>query len=323
MRQSVIIEAFGDPEVLTLTEEPVLPLGEASVRVELKAVGINRADVLQRIGAYHGMKPPVRPGLEGAGVVTESNSGEYPVGSNVLIFANRTGLYTTETVAHEKEICPIPAGVTFEQAAALPVNWITAWYCLVRLIRLDENDTVLIPAAASGVGTAAVQIARDRGAKIIAAASSAEKLELARKLGANFTVNYKEINLAEAVRDITEGKGVSAFLDTVGGQTFADGLKSLSAFGRVAALANVTLENSLINTRDFYPKNAEIYGFQMGQLMMSGRYHPGADMRDILAKVADGTFSPVIAKKFALNDAPNAHRFLEDRGAEGKVLLIP
>jgi NADPH:quinone reductase len=323
MRQTVIIEAFGEPEVLKLTEEASLPLTENSVRIELKAIGINRADVLQRIGAYHGMKPPVRPGLEGAGVVTESASEKYPVGSRVVIFANRTGLYTTETVANERDICAIPDGVTFEQAAAVPVNWITAWYCLVRLIRLDENDTVLIPAAASGVGTAAIQIARDRGARIIAAASTAEKLELARKLGASFTVNYKEINLVEAIRDITDGKGVSAFLDTVGGATFAEGLKSLGAFGRVAALANVTLENSLINTRDFYPKNAEIYGFQMGQLMASGRYHPADDMATILSKISDGTFSPVIANKFALTDAPAAHRFLEDRVAEGKVLLIP
>lgn len=323
MRQTIIIEAFGEPEVLQLTEEASLPLTENSVRIELKAIGINRADVLQRIGAYHGMKPPVRPGLEGAGIVTESASEKYPVGSRVVIFANRTGLYTTETVANERDIIAIPDGVTFEQAAAVPVNWITAWYCLVRLIRLDENDTVLIPAAASGVGTAAIQIARDRGARIIAAASTAEKLELARKLGASFTVNYKEINLVEAIRDITDGKGVSAFLDTVGGATFAEGLKSLGAFGRVAALANVTLENSLINTRDFYPKNAEIYGFQMGQLMASGRYHPADDMATILSKISDGTFSPVIANKFALTDAPTAHRFLEDRVAEGKVLLIP
>ncbi|MBX7220605.1 MAG: zinc-binding dehydrogenase [Blastocatellia bacterium] len=323
MRNSIIVEEFGGPEQLKWIEEESLPLTEKSVRIAVKAVGVNRADVLQRTGAYHGMKPPVRPGLEGSGVVLESASERFPVGTNVVLFANRTGLYTTETVSDEKHLAVIPAGVTFEQAAAIPINWLTAWYCITKLIRLQAGETIFIPAAASGVGYAAVQIAKHCGAQVIAAASSAGKLAVATEYGADATFNYRERDTTEAIRDLTAGKGTDTFLDTVGGKTFAQGLKALAPFGRVAALANVTLEDSLINTRDFYPKNAAIYGFQYGNLLNSGRYHPAEDMETILKLVANGTFRVLVAKSFPLAEAPAAHRFLESRDVMGKLVLTP
>jgi NADPH2:quinone reductase len=323
MRRSIIVETFGGPDALHLVSENSLPLPDHSVRVAIKACGVNRADVLLRSGSYHGVAAPARPGIEASGEVVESSSARFPVGARVVIFANRTGLYTTETVSSEHEICLIPDGVSFERAAALPINWLTAWRCLHALIKLRADDVILIPAAASGVGTAAIQIARQVGATIIAAAGSAEKLQVAQELGAHFVVNYREANLAEAVRECTHGKGASAFLDAVGGAIFSAGLKALASFGRVAALANVTLEDSLINTRDFYPKNAEIYGFQFGNLLAAGRYDPAPDMTRILDFVADGTFAPHIARTFPLTEVAEAHRFLESREVIGKLLLAP
>jgi NADPH2:quinone reductase len=322
-RQAIIVEAFGGPDVLHLITEETPALEPGLIRVAIEAIGVNRADILLRTGAYHGVRPPARPGLEAAGVVVESRAARLPVGSRVVIFGHRKGLYVTEAVVHEDEVALLPEVVTTTTAAALPVNWLTAWYCLHRLIRLRPDDTLLIPAAASGVGTAAIQIARHVGATVIAAASSAEKLALAARLGANITVNYAEINLLEALRDITGNKGVTAFLDTVGGQTFADGLKALAPFGRVAALANVTLEPSLINVRDFYPKNAHIYGFQLGNLMAAGRYPEArTDLEDILAQVANGAFQVPIAATFPLAAAAAAHERLESRTVMGKLLLV-
>ena len=323
LRQAILVEAFGGPDALRLVTEATPDLGPGMLRVAVAAIGVNRADILLRAGAYHGARPPARPGLEAAGVVVESQSATFPVGSRVVIFGHRAGLYVTEAVVGESEVAAVPESLPIETAAALPINWLTAWYCLRRLIELQPDDTLLVPAAASGVSTAAVQIARRIGAKVIAAASTAEKLAFAAQLGASVTVNYAEINLAEAIRDITDGKGVTAFLDTVGGQTFADGLKALAPFGRVAALANVTLEPSLINTRDFYPKNARIYGFQLGNLMAAGRYPEArADLEAILARVAEGTFTVPIAQAFPLEDAAAAHRRLEGRNVLGKLLLL-
>lgn len=323
MRQAIIVETFGGPDALRLVTEETPRLTPGTLRVAVEAMGVNRADILLRAGAYHGARPPARPGLEAAGVVIESQSAAFPVGSRVVIFGHRAGLYVTEAVVHESEVAAVPERVAVTTAAALPINWLTAWYCLHRLIELRPDDTLLIPAAASGVGAAAIQIARDAGAKVIAAASTAEKLAFAARLGANVTVNYAELDLAEAVRDITDGRGVTAFLDTVGGRTFADGLRALAPFGRAAALANVTLEPSLINTRDFYPKNARIYGFQLGNLMAAGRYPEArADLETILARAADGTFAVPIAHTFPLEDAAAAHKALESRGVLGKLLLV-
>ncbi len=323
MRHSIIVETFGGPEQLNLVEEASLPLGENAARVALRAIGVNRADVLLRSGAYHGAQVPARPGIEASGEVVESTSASFPVGSRVVIFSNRTGLYTTETVALEQHMALIPEGTSYEQAAALPINWLTAWYCIHSLLQLQAGETILIPAAVSGVGHAAIQISRQIGARIIASASSDEKLAMAQQLGADVVINYTSQDLVSAVREATDGKGVNTFLDAVGGKVFAQGLKVLAPFGRVAALANVTLEDSLINTRDFYPKNAAIFGFQYGNLLASGRYLPNSDMSHILRYVAEGTFVPHIAQTFPLTNAADAHRELESRNVMGKLLLIP
>ncbi|MGQ9896243.1 MAG: quinone oxidoreductase family protein [Acidobacteriota bacterium] len=322
-RQAIVIEVFGGPDVLRLVTEEAPVLEPGQLRVAVEAIGVNRADILLRTGAYHGVRPPARPGLEAAGVVVESQAAQFPVGSRVVIFGHRKGLYVTEAVVHADEVALLPEAVTTTTAAALPINWLTAWYCLHRLIQLRPDDTLLVPAAASGVGTAAIQLARHIGATVIAAASNSEKLAFATRLGACVTVNYAQINLLEALRDITENKGVTAFLDTVGGQTFADGLKALAPFGRVVALANVTLEPSLINVRDFYPKNARIYGFQLGNLMAAGRYPEArTDLENILVQVANGTFQVPIAGTFPLAAADAAHKQLESRTVRGKLLLV-
>lgn len=322
--RAIVIEAFGGPEVLRLREVARPPLEPDRLRVRLRACGVNRADVLLRKGAYHGAQPPARPGLEAAGVVEEAGAASgYAAGERVLLYNDRTGLYATEACPRAAEVCRIPDSVSFEDACALPVNGLTAWYCLERLIAVQPGESILVLAAASGVGTVAVQLAANKGARVLAAAGSPEKLALARSLGAAETIDYRAEDLVAAALAHTGGQGVDGVLDAVGGERFAQALEALGPFGRVASLANVTLEDSVVNTRDFYPKNASIHGFQLGRLVASGRWDPREAMEHLLAEVAAGRLKPVIDRTFPLADAALAHEHLESRRAIGKVLLLP
>jgi len=323
-RRSIVIERFGEPEILAVRDEESPRVIDGTVRVAVRAAGVNRADILLRTGRYHGATAPARPGLEAAGQVVEVGAGtELRAGDRVVIFGDRAGLYTSEAVVRADAVAPVPDGVSFEQAAALPVNWLTAYYCLHRLIRIEGGETLLVLAAASGVGTAAIQLAAAAGTAVIASARGAEKGALARTLGARASIDYASQDLVDAALAQTGGRGVDGVLDAVGGRQFAQALKALAPFGRVAALANVTLEDSIINTRDFYPKNASIHGFQMSRLFQSGRWDGREAMEGLLAEAAHARLRPVIDRTYRLDEAGHAHARLESRASAGKVLLVP
>ena len=180
-------------------------------------------------------------------------------------------------------------------------------------------------AAASGVGSAAVQIAVDAGATVLATAGSVAKADWARELGAADSLDTSALSgqqIIEAVLRSTDGNGADVVLDTVGGQTFADSLHLLAHGGRLVAMANVALEPSTIDTRDFYPKNARILGFQITSLTEHG-YDPRADLTELLDALATDRFFVPIAMTFPLSEAAEAHRYIESRQAFGRVLLIP
>jgi NADPH:quinone reductase len=312
----VRLNRFGGPEVLeTVSEEPQ-PLAASQLRIGLEAIGVNRADVLLRTGKYHGAALPAVPGLEAAGRVSESSDPAFSVGDRVLIFRSPSGLYREEAVVPSQNVVRIPETVSPVNAAALPINGITAWYAIHHLLKLQRGESMLLCAAASGVGTLAVQIASQLGATVIAGASTDEKLAAASEAGATHTINYGTTDLIEAVRKITPT--VDTFLDIVGGPSFATGLKLIGSWSRVVALANVTTEDSTINTRDFYPKNASIFGLQLGGLLASGRYDPRADLSRMLE-----TLTPRIHAQLPLSEVQAAHRLLESREVIGKLVLVP
>jgi NADPH:quinone reductase len=324
--QIIRVDAFGPPENLQLVEMESPPLQPGEVRVTARACGVNRADVLQRTGAYHGPKVmPVFPGREAAGTVAEVGPGAtgFTVGEPVLGFRGRPGCYATEVVFPTSRLVRIPAGVTFEQAACLPTSWLSAWYTLVRLARLQQGETALIQGAASAVGHAAVQIARWRGARPIATAGSPEKLEWLRGLGAAEGIDYSHEDVAARVAELTGGRGCEVVLDAVGGKAFPSSLKALAYGGRCVAMANVTTEDSVVNTRDFYPKNAAIYGFQISFLIERSGWDPRPDLAELLALIASGALSPNVDRTFPLADAAGAHRWLEERRNRGNVVLVP
>jgi NADPH:quinone reductase len=320
------VEEFGGPDELRWTEvaEPVA--GDGEVVLAVQAAGVNRVDLLFRSGRYHRPTPlPAVPGVEGAGTVLAVGRGVdgIAVGDRVVGWGatGRPGFYAERAALPAEHVLPVPDGVDSASAAALPTAWLSAWYCLHHLGDIDAGQTVLVTAAASGVGSAAVQIAKDAGAVVIATASSPEKREWVAGLGADTVLDHRPDQLPGEVRELTADRGADVVLDAVGGATFGAGLRAAARGGRVVALANVALEPSTIDTRDFYPRNIHIHGFQITDLMEHG-WDPRPDLRALLAGVAGKRFTVGIDSTFPLAEAPAAHRRLGSRVVRGKVVLV-
>ncbi|MGN9838175.1 quinone oxidoreductase family protein [Nonomuraea sp. H19] len=322
--RAVRIDEFGGPEVLIPVEvpDPVVRPGEVLVRVE--AAGVNRADALIRTGAYHRAgRPPLIPGLEGAGTVAAVGAGVGGIEVGQRVMAIGAGLYAELAAVPAARVSVLPDGVDVTEAAALPTAWLTAWYCLRHLARLAEGETVVVHAAASGVGSAAVQIAAESGARVIAVAGSPAKTAWASGLGAHETVDTSTHQGEQAVTEVmrlTGGRGADVVVDAVGGEVFAHSLRQVAYGGRVVALANVALAPSTIDTRDFYPKNATILGFQLTNLLEYG-YDPRGDLREIAGRVAAGAYRIPVEAVFPLERASEAHERLERRDNRGKIVL--
>ncbi|MEU6063809.1 zinc-binding dehydrogenase [Streptomyces sp. NPDC047082] len=326
--RAVRIDEFGGPEVLVPVEVPDPVAGPGQVLVRVVAAGVNRADALVRAGSYHRAgRPPLIPGVEGAGTVAAVGEGVtgFAVGQRVLALdgVNAPGFYAELAAVPATQVTALPDGLDLTYAAALPVAWLSAWYCLRRLAKVTKEDTVVVKAAAGGVGTAAVQIAAEAGARVIALAGSAEKAAWAGGFGARDVVDtsrHAEDAEVEEVLRLTGGRGADIVLDTVGGRALGRSLREAGHGGRVVALANVALEPSTIDTRDFYPKNISILGFQLTNLQIHG-YDPRADLRELADRVATGAYRVPIETLLPLQEARAAHERLESRDNRGKIVL--
>jgi NADPH2:quinone reductase len=310
---------------MSVVDVPLPEVGAEEVLVEVRAAAVNRVDVLMRSGRYH--TPPALPfvpGREASGVAHRVGGDVRGVreGDPVIALAGRPGAYAEFMSVSSRGTFRIPEGMDWAAAASLPTAWLSAWYCLRHLARVDPGETVLVHAAASGVGDAAVQIAKHAGARVIATAGSQEKVAWAQDNGADWGIDYGRQNVLAETSRITEGRGVDVVLDAIGGQVFATSLKAVGSGGRVVALANVTLEDSLINTRDFYPKNVTIYGFQITALMQGG-YDPRPDLAELVDLVAGGTLRVHVDRVFPFERAGEAHDYIEARRNRGKVVLVP
>src|SRR5829696_5714616 len=322
--RAVQIERFGAPEVLEVAEvSSPEPQGD-EVLLEVEAAGVNRADLLSRAGLYHRAgHPPLVPGFEGSGVVREvgDSAERFAPGDRVFAFGGRPGFYAERVAVSDRRVVGMPEGLDFASAAALPTAPLSAWYCLKHLARLVVGEKILVYAAASGVGDAAVQIAKLTGAEVLAVAGSEEKVAWALQNGADHGVNYAERDVLSEVDAIFGEGGVDVVLDAVGGIRFAEALKAVGHGGRVVALANVALEASTVDTRDFDPKNATIHGFQLTSLVERLGYDPRGDFEELARLAARGELKVHVDVIFPLAEAAEAHRHMEGRRNRGKVML--
>ncbi|MEH7494624.1 quinone oxidoreductase family protein [Neobacillus niacini] len=323
--KAVRLQEFGGPEVLEIVEiERPVPTGR-EVLVEIKAIGVNYADTARREGQYVVKTPlPFIPGAEIAGVVVAVGERVTTVkpGTRVVTLIESGG-YSEFALADERSLIPLPEQLDFRNAAALPLQGLSAYHVLKTMGRLEKGETVLVHAAAGGVGTLAVQLAKLFGAgKIIATASSAEKLKLARQMGADVLVNYTESNWVEQVLEATGGKGVDVALEMVGGDVFNKTLKCLATFGRLVVFGAASGQQSKMYPSSLMARNQSVIGFFLPQIMRKPELLQPS-LVELLTYLGEGKLKLTIGGVFPLEDAVVVHRLLQSRKTTGKLILEP
>jgi synaptic vesicle membrane protein VAT-1 len=337
MRQ-VWIPNIGRPEVLTVKEAADPESQAGQIRVRVKASGINFADILARMGLYpDAPKLPAVVGYEVSGVVDQVGKDVegFAEGDRVICFT-RFGGYADVICTPAVQAQKIPDSISFEAGAAIPVNYLTAWMMLVYLGNVHEGDKVLVHAAAGGVGQAAIQICKHKGAAVIGTASQ-PKHERLQAMGVEHCIDYRTQDFEREVMKITKNEGVQIALDAVGGKSFPKSYRCLSHLGRlfmfgVSSFAPGHKRSLLAAASGFMsmPKfkpiqlmqtNRGVFGFNLGQL-----WHENLLIKKILSQIVDlvedGTFSPTVDKTFPIEEAATAHQYIQDRKNFGKVLLV-
>jgi NADPH:quinone reductase-like Zn-dependent oxidoreductase len=338
MRQ-IVTTTTGGIDVLKVQQKPDPTPRDDQVLIRVRAAGLNFADILSRQGLYPDSPPkPCVMGYEVSGVVEavgkEVNSSF--AGRSVAAMM-RFGGQSDLVAVKATQIFEKPEKLTFEQAAAIPVNYMTAWLMLVWLGCVREGDRVLVHAAAGGVGQAALQICRWKGAEVIGTASASKHARL-RELGVAHCIDYRTQDFLAEVKRITGGRGVDVALDAVGGDSFRRSYRALAPLGRLylfgaSALAPgkkmsvVSAARGLWAMPTFRPiplmnANKGVHGVNLGHLWDQTELL-GRMMREIVALVADRTFDPVVDRTFPFAQAGDAHAYIQDHRNFGKVLLTP
>ncbi|MED5076022.1 quinone oxidoreductase [Geobacillus stearothermophilus] len=316
---------YGGPEVLQVKEaERPLPSGRQVV-IEAEAIGVNYADTARREGRYVVPTPlPFVPGTEVAGIVREVGPDVESIrpGQRVVALIESGG-YAEFVAVDERAVVPLPDGMDARQAAALPVQGLSAYHILKTMGRLEEGETVLVHAAAGGVGTIAVQLAKRFGAKmVIATASTEEKRALAARLGADVTIDYTKDGWAAEVMEATDGRGVDVALEMAGGDVFHQTLDCLAPFGRLVVYGAASGEMTRLNPVRLMAKNWSVIGFFLPQIMKKRALYEQS-LRELLAWVQEGSLKLMIGGVYPLEQASEVHRLLQGRKTHGKLLLVP
>lgn len=317
------IKAPGAPDMLVPEQRPVPRPGDGEILVKVEAAGVNRPDVMQRMGLYP--PPPGAPdipGLEIAGEVTALGAGvkRWKAGDRVMALVVGGG-YAQYCLAHESHAMPL-AGLSMVEAAAIPETFLTVWHNVFERGGLRKGETLLVHGGSSGIGTTAIMLAKAFGARVITTAGSPEKCEACRKLGADVAVNYKNEDFVAATKAATGGNGADVILDMVGGDYIGRNYEAACIEGRIVQIA---FQGSPKATVDFR------------RLMLKRLHHTGSTLRgrsvadkgaitravedNALPLIAAGKIKPVIYKTFPLQEAAAAHALMETSNHIGKIVL--
>jgi NADPH2:quinone reductase len=321
---AIVVENHGDASVLEWREQPDPTPGPGEVTIRVTASGVNFADIQRRRGGYRGGPPPFTPGLDAAGTIATVGPGVdgLKVGQRVAAFPEGGG-YAEMVLARPVLTYPLPDGVSDEAGASVTML-VTAYNLLTMAGKLQRGENVLVHAAAGGVGSIAVQIARALGAgTIIGTAGGAEKTKLAREYGADVVIDYTSENIAERVKAATGGRGVAVVLDAVAGETTAQSLPVLAEGGRYCIYGMSSGQPGMFPSNVLHTGNRAAVGYTTGGYRASHPevLRPGVEAAFTL--VAEGKVKVVVGARYPLRDAAEAHRFVESRASHGKVLLTP
>lgn len=323
--KAIRVEEFGEPEVLHPVEAEKPSPGEGEVLVEVKAAGVNYADTMRRRDQYvESQELPFTPGSEIAGTVAEVGDGAEGVsaGDRVVTLLG-TGGYAEYVVAPARNLIPIPDALDFDEAAAIPLQGLTAYHVLETSGQLKEGESVVVHAAAGGVGTLAVQMAKLMGASpVIATASTQEKLNLAKDLGADILINYTEEDWPEKVLEATDSAGADIILEMVGGDFPQKNLECLNVFGRMVVFGAASGDRGNLVPAALMKKNHVVAGFYLPNIMTRPELF-APSLEKILGWISSGDLKLTIGARYPLEQAQEAHDALEGRKTTGKIVLNP
>lgn len=324
MTKAIRVESTGGPEALIWQDIPLTSPGEGEVQLRHTAIGLNYIDVYFRTGLYPA-DPPFVPGLEAAGVVEAVGSGvtDLAVGDRVAYASPPLGAYAEQRLIAADRVVKVPDAIDDTQAAAMMLKGMTAEYLLRRTYQVQPGDTILFHAAAGGVGLIACQWAKHLGATVIGTVGSDEKAELAAAHGCDYPVNYTRENVAERVRELTDGRGVPVVYDSVGKDTFTASLDCLAPRGSMAL---------------FGQSSGPVPLFELGTLAAKGSLYltrptlftyvaTRVELEDcadaLMDVVSSGAVKIEVNQTFRLSEAAAAHRALEGRVTTGSTVLLP
>jgi len=323
--KAIRVTQFGGPEVLALAEVPLPEPGPGQVRVKVEAAGVNPVETYIRSGTYARLPSlPYTPGTDGAGVVDALGEGVESIAIGERVYVTTilgrasTGTYAEYLCCDVECVHPLPATVTAGQGAAIGVPYATAWRALFQKAHLVPGDTVFVHGASGGVGLAAVQIARAHGARVIGTAGTAEGLELIRSEGAHVALNHATSQYLDELARVTGGNGPDVILEMLANVNLERDFAVAARHARIVIIGNRgTIE---ITPRLIMAKELTVVGFAYWNT-------PVADDAQVQAGLAAGleagTLRPAVGRQFALADAARAHEAVLERGAHGKIVLLP
>jgi putative PIG3 family NAD(P)H quinone oxidoreductase len=327
--RAVVLESYGETDVLGVVEVADPVPGPEEVLVDVVATALNRADLLQRRGLYPspplaGFPPPAPeiPGMELSGRVAAVGErvSSWSVGDEVMAIVNGGG-YAERCVVHERQLLRVPAGVTVADAAAIPEVWITAWDALVRQGGLTSGRVALVHAGGSGVGTAAIQIAKAMGARVVVTAS-AGKVEACRALGADQVVDYGAEDFVDACASFTGGAGVDVVLDVIGGDYVDRNVRAVRVGGVIVLVGVMGGGRTDVNVGALLPKRATLVGTVLRARPLEEKIAVSRQFAaEVLPLFDAGLVRPVIDSRYGLDEMAAAHDRMESNANVGKILI--
>jgi NADPH:quinone reductase len=320
---AVVVEETGGPEKLLWVERPEPTPGKGQVAIRIALTSVNFADIQARRGTGV-TKTPFTPGLDGMGTVVAVGAGVTRVKPGDRVSVNPDdGSYAEVVLAREELVFPVDGKISDEAAASVTVL-VTAWNILHMVARIQEEETVLIHAAAGGVGTVLVQMAKAFGVKrIFATAGNAEKLAIARGFGADVAIDYTKDDFAKIVADETGGTGPDVICDAIGGEVFAKGLSILAPFGRHVVYGQSGGSPGSLTTDLLHRSNRAVLGYSSGHYRRNRPAKLGPSVEAAFALVAAGKVKILEGGRFPLKDASKAQDLVQSRASTGRVFLTP